>query len=202
MTTMKQTSRVLFLILGASMSLAACLSPSGGSNEARRDDVLEMRSDVLAELYRLVPEARSEIDTAEGYGVFSNVGVHIIFASLGNGYGVVEDNSSGERTYMRMLSAGLGFGLGIKDFRGIFVFTRRRALENFIERGWDASAQADIAAKSGDRGGAFAGAFDVAQGIRLYQITEAGLAIQATIQGTKYWRDDDLTSRSATLTGP
>ena len=61
----------------------------------------------------------------------------------------------------------------------------------------DASAQADLAAKAGTKGGAFAGAIDVAPGIKLYQITENGLALQATIQGTKYWRDGDLNSLSA-----
>jgi DNA-binding HxlR family transcriptional regulator len=29
-------------------------------------------------------------------------------------------------------------------------------------------------------------------GIRMYQLTEHGLALQATIQGTKFWTDDEL----------
>ena len=65
-------------------------------------------------------------------------------------------------------------------------------MRRFTEHGWDASAQADAAAKAGKKGKAFAGAIDVAPGIELYQITEHGLALQATIQGTKYWRDEDL----------
>ncbi len=58
--------------------------------------------------------------------------------------------------------------------------------------GWEASAQADAVAKSEDKGGAWAGAVDVAPGIRLYQLTKHGLALQATIQGTKFWKYDDL----------
>jgi len=61
-----------------------------------------------------------------------------------------------------------------------------------VFHGWDASAQADATAKSADKGGAYAGAIEIAPGIKLYQITENGLALQATIQGTKYWKDDDL----------
>jgi len=95
---------------------------------------------------------------------------------------------------MKMASGGLGIGLGVKDFRGIFVFTSRDALEQFVNSGWDASAQADAAAKAGDKGAAWAGAVDVAPGVKLYQITEHGLALQATIQGTKYWKADDLNS--------
>jgi len=93
---------------------------------------------------------------------------------------------------MKMVSGGIGVGLGVKDFRGVFVFTTEAALRRFTEDGWDASGQADAAAKSGKKGDAFAGAIDVAPGIKLYQLTEHGLALQATIQGTKYWRDDEL----------
>ena len=54
------------------------------------------------------------------------------------------------------------------------------------------AAQADAAAKSEDKGGAWAGAVDVAPGIKLYQLTKYDLALQATIQGTKFWKDDEL----------
>lgn len=156
-----------------------------------------MRSDTLAKLYRIHPQARKQIAQAEGYGVFSNVGVNLILLSAGNGWGIVRDKSTGKDIHMKMVSAGIGFGLGVKDFRGVFVFTSRDALRRFTEHGWDASAQADAAAKSGDKGDAFAGALDVAPGIKLYQITEHGLALQATIQGTKYWRDESLDPQSA-----
>ncbi len=94
---------------------------------------------------------------------------------------------------MKMASAGIGLGLGVKDFRGVFVFTSESALKQFVEDGWDASAQADAAAKAEDKGDAWAGAVDVAPGIKLYQLTQTGLALQATIQGTKFWKDDELT---------
>ena len=53
-------------------------------------------------------------------------------------------------------------------------------------------AQADAAAKAGEKGGAADSAIDVGPGVELYQLTENGLALQATIQGTKYWKDDEL----------
>lgn len=37
-----------------------------------------------------------------------------------------------------------------------------------------------------------AAALDVAPGIGLYQLTASGVAVQATLQGTKYWKDDEL----------
>ena len=65
-------------------------------------------------------------------------------------------------------------------------------LTHFINEGWQGGAQADAALKSEDKGEAIATAIDVAPGIRLYQLTESGIALQATVQGTKYWKDDEL----------
>ena len=91
-----------------------------------------------------------------------------------------------------MLSGGVGVGLGIKDFRAVFVFENQQALDHFINSGWDADAHAEAMAKSGQKGGAYEGAFAAAPGVWVYQLTEKGLALEATLQGTKYYKDDDL----------
>ena len=41
-------------------------------------------------------------------------------------------------------------------------------------------------------GAAFSGAVEVAPDVYVYQITKNGLALQLTLQGTKYYKDDDL----------
>jgi lipid-binding SYLF domain-containing protein len=170
--------------------VAACAT--SGNEAAERAEIQQMRADTLAKLYAVQPSSRTRIRQAAGYGVFSNVGVNVVLLSAGGGSGVVRDNASGRDTYMNMASGGLGLGLGVKDFRGVFVFTDRKALNWFVEEGLDLSGQADAAAKAGDKGGAWAGAVDVAPGVKLYQMTEHGLALQATIQGTKYWKDSEL----------
>jgi lipid-binding SYLF domain-containing protein len=148
------------------------MSPDGDTAQDKRQAAQKMKSETLAELYELEPQAREQISNAVGYGVFSNVGIYLIVLSAGNGYGVVEDNRTGAVHHMKMATGGLGLGLGVKDFRGVFVFTSKEALDRFVESG--------------------AGAVDIADGIKLYQITKNGLALQATIQGTKYWKDDEL----------
>ena len=186
--------RGLAVVVLAVLFVGGCVSPQGVSTQDKRQAILQMRSETLAKLYEIEPYAKTRIGKSVGYAVFSNVGVNLILLSAASGYGVVEDKVTGKRTYMKMASGGLGIGLGVKDFRGIFVFTSRDALEQFVNSGWDASAQVDAAAKAGEKGGAWAGAVDVAPGIKLYQITEYGLALQATIQGTKYWKDAELNS--------
>lgn len=161
---------------------------------AERIKVRAMRDKVLAELYEIHPGAKAKIKKAAGYAVFSNVGVNLVFASFSGGHGLVVKTGvlSDTETFMKMASAGLGLGLGVKDFRAVFVFTDKERLEAFIEKGWDFSGQADAAAKSDDKGAALAGAHTVMPGVEVYQITKNGLALQATLQGTKFWKDDDL----------
>ncbi len=160
-----------------------------------RAEIQKMRATTLERLYKVHPAARADVQKAAGYAVFSNVGINLILLSAAGGSGVAHDNRSGKDTYMKMVSGGFGIGLGVKDFRGVFVFSTTEKLNQFTNSGWEASAQADAAAKAGDKGGAAAGAITVAPGVNLYQLTENGLALQATIQGTKYFKNDDLNGK-------
>jgi lipid-binding SYLF domain-containing protein len=177
-------------------ALAVLIGHSGvslaASVEEQRGEIRKMRKDTLAHLYKVYPGARQHIQKAAGYAVFSNVGINLIFLSAAGGSGVAHDNKTNRDVFMKMVSGGIGIGLGVKDFRGVFVFANADGLKNFINSGWEASAQADAAAKAGEKGGAAAGAITVAPGVSLYQLTENGLALQATIQGTKYYKNDDL----------
>jgi lipid-binding SYLF domain-containing protein len=180
-----------FVVLTA--LLAGLLLPARAKDalDERRDKTREMRDAVLADLYKEKPELKARIKKAAGYAVFSNVGVNLIFASFAGGHGIVVDRK-GNETFMKMGSAGIGLGLGVKDFRGVFIFYDKDKLDKFIEKGWDFSGQADAAAKSDNKGGQIAGAANITEGVELYQLTKNGLALQATLQGTKYWKDRDL----------
>ncbi|MSU47600.1 MAG: hypothetical protein EXS37_00630 [Opitutus sp.] len=175
------------------LTLVAAVSGVSGKDtpEEKRAAVLKTRDTVLADLYKEKPETKAKIKKAEGYAVFSNVGVNIIFASFAGGHGVVIDKK-GRETFMKMGSVGIGLGLGVKDFRVVFIFSDKQKLEAFIEKGWDFSGQADAAAKSDDKGKQLAAAVTVIPGVEIYQFTKNGLALQATLQGTKYWLDRDL----------
>ncbi len=171
--------------------LAACATTSGTTPDEKRVAVQAMRQDVLTKLYRLKPEARSQVQGAPGYAVFSNANINIIFASFGGGYGIVRTQPTGRDVYMKMGEVGIGLGLGAKDFRAVFVFHDQATLERFITSGWEFGGHADAAAKAGDKGAAVGGEALV-DNMTIYQLTESGLALQATVKGTKYWRDDEL----------
>lgn len=187
MMFLKQISIMLGLLI-----LAGCAGiASQDSPEAKRQAILAMQQDVLNELYTLKPDVRAQVASAPGYAVFSNANINIILASFGGGYGVVTDNRSGQRTYMHMGEVGIGLGLGVKDFRLVFVFHNTDALERFVSEGWAFGVQADAAVKAGDKGAAVGGEASV-DNFTIYQLTESGLALQATIKGTKFWPSAEL----------
>jgi len=148
------------------------------------------RDEVLRDLYKVEPQARWEIARAKGYAVFTSLNVNLILASFSGGRGLVHKNGIfGKETFMCMAQGGIGFGLGVKDFRVVFIFDDRQVLDKFLNSGWQFGAEADAAAKGGGAGAAASGAVAVAPGLRVYQLTENGLALQATVHGTKFWRD-------------
>lgn len=186
---------VIGLLFAFSLAVATPSATAEMTAKEKAKAQKEIRQEVkrtLNELYKLNPSAKGFINKAAGYAVFDNFGTNVLLLSTARGKGIAFDASTRKETFMKMISVGAGIGLGVKDFRAIFVFENKKALNSFINSGWDGSAQADAAAKAGKTGGAASGATSIAPGVWVYQITKNGLAVQATLQGTKYYKDDDL----------
>ncbi|MDX8387501.1 MAG: YSC84-related protein [Ghiorsea sp.] len=179
------------ICLVLSLAIGGCATTGGKNPIEKRQEILTMKSEVLTEIFKLKPDVRSKLSHAAGYAVFSNANINLIFASFGGGYGVVKNNTTGKYTYMKMGEIGVGLGLGAKDFRIVMLFHSKASMNHFVEKGWAFGAQADAAAKANDRGAAVGGETTIGD-ITIYQLTKAGLALQATVKGTKYWTDDEL----------
>jgi len=160
--------------------------------EEKREDVRKTASQTLARLYEVQPSAKSAIEKAAGYAVFSNFGLKIFVAGGGKGRGMAVDNSTGKETFMRMVEIQAGLGFGIKKFRVVFVFDNQTELNKFIESGWQLGGQGTAGVKAGGQGGALAGAMSVSPGVWVYQLTDEGIALELTGKGTKYYRDKEL----------
>jgi lipid-binding SYLF domain-containing protein len=183
-------------LFAAALLLASCVA-QGDTPAQKRESIDIMAGKVLGKLSDTKPEALDQISKAEGYACFSNVGVSVLFVSGGGGYGVLVDNKDESRHYMQMGQGGVGIGLGVKDFRAVFVFHTREALEDFKTNGWSAGAEADAAAKADGKGAQASGAGDIIQGTTVYQFTETGLALRANLTGTKYWSYGELNNAPA-----
>lgn len=183
--------RTSLFALATCVLVTGCMTTRGTTAADKRKAVHEMKASVLEDLYRAKQSARAEIAAAPGYAVFSNASVNVILAGVGGGYGVVHNNATGADTYMKMGEIGIGLGAGVKDYRIVFVFHDAGTMNDFITNGWAFGGQADAAAKAGDKGAAIGGEAIIDR-VTVYQLTESGLALQATLKGTKYWRDKDL----------
>jgi len=187
---MKKTILLLSVLI-LSITLTGCSPGSKLTNAEKRQAIDTMAAETLQRLYTEKPSAQEEVNNAAGYAAFSNANVNIIFASAGGGYGVAVNNQTGERTYMQMGSGGLGLGIGAKDYRQVLIFSDEDTLKKFIYSGWEFGGHADAAAKAGDKGAEASGEGMIG-GTKVYAMTEAGLALQATVTGTKYWKDKEL----------
>src|SRR4029079_10056229 len=150
--------------------------------------------DALAAVYKAAPSARKAVESAAGYAAFSNFGIKILVAGGGSGKGIAVNNKTKATTYMKMAEIQAGLGFGVKKFQVVWVFETEAALNNFINSGWEFGGQATAAAKAGDKGSAYQGAIAVSPGVWIYQITDKGVALELTANGTKYYKDTDLNS--------
>ena len=171
--------------------LTGCGPSADLSISEQRTIISDMESRTLSELYREDSSTKKKIRESVGYAVFSTANVNLIFVSAGGGYGVATNKSTGEKTYMKMALGGVGLGLGAKDYRQVLIFHSQYTLDKFIESGWTFGGNADATAKSDESGGDVSGEGTLGD-IEAFTITEAGLALQATVEGSKYWQDDDL----------
>jgi len=185
------TSMIASLALPATAGL---FSAKGDTVTEKQQTVRKQSEEILAKLYAAHPDAKQKIENAVGYGAFNNKNLNLFLLSSGHGYGMVKDKS-GKETFMAMGSLGGGIGLGAKDLSVVFIFKNADVMKKFIESGWQFGGEADATAKAGEKGAAAskeAAADTGANVFEIYQMTDTGVALQATVAGTKYWKDKDL----------
>ena len=132
-----------FRIIASSLAvilLATGLASAGDSPDKKREKTRKMADKTLQELYKLEPTSQAAIQKAAGYAVFDNMGTNLLLVSTARGSGVAVNSKTKQETFMKMVSAGAGLGVGVKDYRVIFVFENDKALANFLDSGWSGSA--------------------------------------------------------------
>jgi lipid-binding SYLF domain-containing protein len=185
-------ARTIGLVLIVScVQLVGCKSPQGATPSEKRADVKRERNEVLDKLYAAKPGLEERVNRAPGYAVFSNFKMKIFVVGSGNGFGVVHNNKTGRDTYMRMGELNVGFGLGGRDFRALFIFNNEQVMDDFINSGWEFGGDAEAGAAVEQEGAELATAPSVLD-IEIYQYTETGVTLSATVGGTKFWKDPDL----------
>lgn len=180
-----------FVVLTALLAMTVSLA-SAASVEEKREAIRKSTNQTLDKLYSIHPSARNAVENAQGYAVFGISDVKIVFFGGGGGKGMAVDNNSGQETFMKTGDVQIGLGLGIKKFDVIFVFESEKALDNFINKGWEFGGQATAAATDSVSGGSLQGAVSVGEDMWMYQLTDKGLELSLTVRGIRYYKDSDL----------
>lgn len=158
--------------------------------QKNREEINAMAKETLETLFAKNSDAKELAGKAYGYAVFDNIKISLGITG-GGGRGVAVVKEFDKRTYMKMGTVGLNLGLGGQKYQIVFLFQTKSRFDEFVEEGWEADASANAVA--GDRGVNAEVTFR--NGMAFYQLTQAGLMLQADISGTKYWKNKKLNNR-------
>ncbi len=154
------------------------------SKAAKLDNTAE---ESLLTLFAENPKTRELYLRSYGWAAFDNLKL-ALGVSGGGGNGVAVVRATGDKTYMKMGTAGIGVGLGVKKYQVVFFMQDSQTFDQFVDKGWQADAAAGaVAGKAGVEV-----MTDFVNGLAVYQLTEKGLMANADIAGTKYWKNKKL----------
>jgi lipid-binding SYLF domain-containing protein len=111
--------------------LSAVMCMAADDNDEKRQKARKMAAEALQDLYKLEPTSQATIQKAAGYAVFDNMGVNVLLLSTARGSGLAVNNKTKQETFMKMGSAGVGVGMGVKDYVVVFVFGNEKRWHNF-----------------------------------------------------------------------
>ncbi len=177
-----------WITTGAAL-LAFGMTSAIAADKAKQDEVLKAAQTSLNDFYKADPKVKGEVEKAPGYAVFTTYGLSFLIGGAG-GKGVVHDNATKKNTFMDMALASAGLQIGAAETRYLFIFKDAAQMQQFVNKGWEASANVAAGAGTGkESGGGSAGAFS---GGKFYQLTKTGLEVGVAAQGTKVWKDKEL----------
>jgi hypothetical protein len=185
-TVAKNAARNVDETIGSTIELAT----GEATPEETRLKLDGMADATLARLFAQNPAARELFDISSGYAVFDTRKSVLLGIAAGFGRGVAVSRESGQRTYMKMATGGVGisFGLGGFSTQVVVLFEDPASFVTFVSHGYDANAQT----------GAMMGAEQAEESVRFidgrsfFVLSKKGWKVSATAAGTKYWPDKGL----------
>jgi len=147
-------------------------------------------NDALGDLYKLNPAAKQRVQQAAAYIAVENISPKIIIVGGGSGKGIGVNNKTGKVTYMQLRDSLEEVSFGLKQYSTVFVFKTEQAYNKFLERPRQLS---DRAAKLKPiPNGPYAGSFNIAPDVWLYQIVDDKLIATLNAKSPIFAKYDDL----------
>jgi lipid-binding SYLF domain-containing protein len=181
-------SGALVLSLAAGTVLAA-----DADNAKKRVEVRKSAHAALERFYTANPKLKKEVGKAPGYAVFTTYGGSFIIGGAG-GTGLAHNQKTGKDTFMNMAQASVGLQIGASQSETLIIFKNSKALEKFIDKGWEFGGGAALDAGAGGKtvGAPGGGGENLVADAYYYTLTKNGLQAGGAVAGTKFWKSEDL----------
>ena len=179
-----------FLAIGSAFAAVGSVVHAQDKS-AQQSEIKAKAMEALQDFYKADPAIKAAVAKAPGYAVFTTFGLSFGLGGAG-GKGVAHDNATKKDTFMSIGQASAGFQIGASDTRYLFVFEDTKAMNEFIEKGWDASAGASAGAGAAGSSVTAAAGTGAATSGRQYALTKKGLQAGIALTGMKAWKDKDL----------
>lgn len=177
-------SRLFFLTLICCFATSA-VTFAKSTPDQQRAELNEMSGKVLERMYAKYPEARSAVQNAYAYCTISASGVKLGFWGDDHGRGMVVNNYTGKKIYVKMKEVSVGLNFGAKEYDLLFIIQNQTAWERFISGNIKFGTEVSAQASDGVTGDTFANATIVANGVWVYQLDKKGLAVELSFKGAR-----------------
>lgn len=176
---------VIVHVLVAATGCATTSPEEGGPTAAELD---AMGDKAIAALLESKPEVQEALDKSVGHVVVNMTVTKIPWFGAGAGYGVVVDQRTSSRSYIRVSRFEVGGGYGAQKYKVVIVFSDEKLLERAAKGTWHYEAGAEVAAGStstevgAGSGGGEGVPTKSGKGYKAYKLAESGAVATVTVR--------------------
>lgn len=166
--------------------LNGCATLSADEQQEKRNELNAMGDSTIATLLETRPEARELLEQCIGYAVIKMKVTKIPIFGAGGGFGVVRDERTGTRSYIKVSRFEVGGGLGAQKYKVIIFFSDEKLLTRAIAGTWHFDAGAEAVAGDATIEG---NVNQADEGYRAFKMGEGGATATVTVRlarGTPY----------------
>ena len=152
------------------------------AQEPKRDDLDLIGTTAISTLLKQRPDLAANLQSLPGYAVITVSSTKIPGVGTAIGYGVVVDNRSTQKSYVKLTQFELGSGLGAEKAKYVILFKSERLLGSLAKGGWRLGTGADLTATAKDPNNTQQISSRSGKGYEVFKLTESGVLATITIR--------------------